>query len=107
LQTILFSASRLSESGQGRLAGADQPAAGGKPVVVRGDAYVCALAMHQVENAPRKLSWHDNFRSPFTKEAHEEDSNPEAVLKNLAAQTGLTFREETRRVRVLRVERVK
>jgi RNA polymerase sigma factor (sigma-70 family) len=65
------------------------------------------VVLDKVDNAPRVLSWHDNLRSPFTKEESDEDRDPEAVLKNIEAQTGLSFREEARRVRVLRVERAK
>jgi hypothetical protein len=65
------------------------------------------IVIDKVENAPRTVSWHDNFRSPFTEEEHEEDHDPGAVLKNITAQTSLTFQEEIKRVRVLQIERMK
>jgi RNA polymerase sigma factor (sigma-70 family) len=61
----------------------------------------------KIEDAPKdRVSWHDNTPSgPFTIEQWEEAHEAEPVLKHLADQTGLTFKEEKRRVRVLFVER--
>jgi hypothetical protein len=61
----------------------------------------------EVEDAPkgRAVSWRYNRRSPFTEQEGKEDTDPEQVLKHLGEQTGLTFKEETRTVRVLFVER--
>jgi RNA polymerase sigma factor (sigma-70 family) len=51
------------------------------------------------------LSWYNHRRSSFTEQEGKEDTDPETVLKHLTEQTGLTFKEENRRVRVLFVER--
>ena len=51
-----------------------------------------------------KVSWHYHFRDSFTDQEHQEDTDATAVLGHLAEQTGLTFAEETRKVRVLFVE---
>jgi RNA polymerase sigma factor (sigma-70 family) len=61
----------------------------------------------KIENLPKaRISWHDNGPDvPFTDEQWQEAHNPEGVFKHLTEQTGLTFREETRRVRILLVER--
>src|SRR5262249_972796 len=61
----------------------------------------------KIEDAPKKeISWDENGPDgPFTDEQWKEAHNPEGVFKHLTEQTGLTFREETRRVRILLVER--
>jgi RNA polymerase sigma factor (sigma-70 family) len=60
----------------------------------------------EVEAPPRgKVSWYNNLRSPFTAEQRLEDTDPERVLKHLTEQTGLTFKEDRRKVRILFVER--
>ncbi len=53
----------------------------------------------------RNFSWRYHRRSPFTDQERREDTDPELVLKHVSEQTGLFFKEETRRVRVLFVER--
>jgi RNA polymerase sigma factor (sigma-70 family) len=59
----------------------------------------------EVEGAPKKVGWRFHKRSPFTEQEAKEDTDPDGVLKHLGEQTGLTFKEENRRVRVLFVER--
>ncbi len=60
----------------------------------------------EVEDAPRSdVSWRYHKRSPFTEEERKEDTDQELVLKHIGEQTGLTFKEETRKVWVLLVER--
>jgi hypothetical protein len=61
----------------------------------------------EVEDPPEgNLSWHYNEpRGPFTDEAFQRSRDPELVLKRLSEQTGLTFTQEPRRVRVIFVER--
>src|SRR5262249_27695552 len=60
----------------------------------------------EVEGAPAgEFSWLFHQRSPSTQETRRQDTNPEAVLHNVAVQTGLEFKEETRKARVLFVER--
>jgi RNA polymerase sigma factor (sigma-70 family) len=60
----------------------------------------------EVEAPPKgEVSWYNNRRSPFTEEQRLEDTDPELVLKHLTEQTGLTFKEERRKVRILFVER--
>jgi RNA polymerase sigma factor (sigma-70 family) len=60
-----------------------------------------------VRDLPKKrLSWHYNLpEGVFTDEGWQAAHDPEGVLKHLAEQTGLTFKEESRKVRVLVVER--
>jgi hypothetical protein len=53
------------------------------------------------------LAWHYNERSPSTEQKRAEDHDPASVLKHLTEQTGLTFKEESRSVPVLFVERAK
>ncbi len=65
------------------------------------------VVLGQAEGLPARLSWHDNERSPFTKEEHEADHAPGPIMQHVTDQTGLTLSEETRRVRVLVVERPK
>jgi hypothetical protein len=60
----------------------------------------------EVEAPPKgEVSWYNNLHSPFTEEQRLEDTDPELVLKHLTEQTGLTFKEERRKVRILFVER--
>jgi hypothetical protein len=67
------------------------------------------IVLGKVENAPPTLSWKDNYgrdgRVPTEKE-EQEDHDPPSVLKHITEQTGLSFTEEARPVRVLFVERV-
>lgn len=59
------------------------------------------VVVDKVEGAPARVSWHYNFRSPFTEEQHAADKNAEAVMKNLSAQTGLSATLEKRTIKVL------
>jgi RNA polymerase sigma factor (sigma-70 family) len=61
----------------------------------------------RIENAPTKqISWHDNTpHKGFTEAEWAEAHDAESVLKHLSEQTGLKFKEETRAIRVLFVER--
>jgi hypothetical protein len=59
----------------------------------------------EVEGAPKKIGWRYHKRSPFTEQEAKEDTDPDGVLKHLGEQTGFTFKEENRQVRVLFVER--
>jgi hypothetical protein len=52
-----------------------------------------------------ELSFTFHYRSPFTNEMEAIDHDPALVLANITAQTGLSFRKETRRVRILFVSR--
>ncbi len=61
----------------------------------------------EVEGAPDHVSWHFNWRAPFTKELLAEDQNPDSVIKHLAEQTGLKVSKEKRRVRVFTIEAMK
>lgn len=61
--------------------------------------YLNDRVVNEVEGPPKgNLNWHENF-------AAEGIKVPELVLQHLTEQTGLTFTKETRRVRVLFVER--
>jgi hypothetical protein len=61
------------------------------------------VVVDKVVNAPKSVSWHYNFRSPFTKEQHAEDKDPAAVMNNLALQTGLTATKVKQKIQVLAV----
>jgi RNA polymerase sigma factor (sigma-70 family) len=64
------------------------------------------VVVGKVEGVPARLSWHDDHPDKaFSQEEWEAAHAAEPVLKHVAEQTGLTIREETRRVRVLVVER--
>jgi hypothetical protein len=71
-----------------------------------GDWIKCRIVA-EVEDAPQQVSWHFNWRAPFTKELLAEDQNPESVLKHLCEQTGLTASKEKRRVRIVSIEALK
>jgi uncharacterized protein (TIGR03067 family) len=60
----------------------------------------------RIEDVPTgRLHWHGNQLATFTEAEQQEAHDPASVLRHLSEQTGLTFREETRPVRVLLVER--
>ncbi|MCI0642046.1 MAG: hypothetical protein L0Y70_23460 [Gemmataceae bacterium] len=67
----------------------------------------------KIEGLPKSVSWHYNVRSPTLKDPNQgidtraEDTNPQAVLANVAAQTGLVVNAEKRKVQVLEVTRSK
>jgi hypothetical protein len=65
----------------------------------------CQVVVDKVEVAPRRVRWHFNARSPFTAEERLADTDPDKVLANVAAQTGLTVKVEKRKVRVLVVKK--
>jgi hypothetical protein len=50
------------------------------------------------------LSWRLHERSPSTDDTRDEDHDPNLVLPNITAQTGLVFTLEKRPVRILFVE---
>lgn len=70
------------------------------------------VAADKFEGLPKKVSWHYNVRSPALLDptrgidTFAEDTDPDAVLANVAVQTGLTVKVEKRKVRVLVVEKV-
>jgi hypothetical protein len=61
----------------------------------------------EVQDPPAMmLSWHYNDRAGGATDAERvEQRDPDAVLQHLAEQTGLTLKEEMRKVRVLFLER--
>jgi RNA polymerase sigma factor (sigma-70 family) len=69
------------------------------------------VVMDKIEGLPKRVSWHYNVRSPMLKDpnrgidTYAEDTNPDAVLENVARQTGLVVKTEKRKVRVLVVEK--
>jgi RNA polymerase sigma factor (sigma-70 family) len=69
------------------------------------------VVLGKVEGLPEEISWTGHFADLIppgvTPEAWEAAHAPGPVLKRVTEQTGLTVREETRRVRVLTVERKK
>jgi hypothetical protein len=61
--------------------------------------YLDKQVVNEVDSPPEGiLHWHNNYR-------REGSKTPDLVLQHLTEQTGLTFTKETRRVRVLFVER--
>lgn len=50
-------------------------------------------------------TWHFNSRSPTTFEELARDTDPQAVMKNIAAQTGLAVKLEQRKIKVLTVKK--
>ncbi len=61
----------------------------------------------EVEDAPKRVAWHFNWRAPYTKELLAQDQDPEAVMKHLAEQFGLTASKQRRKVRVFHIESTK
>ncbi len=60
----------------------------------------------EVKEPPKgELSWFLHAHSPYKEEIKAEDHDPALVLANIKAQTGLSFRKETRRVIILFVSR--
>ncbi|MES1213040.1 MAG: hypothetical protein ABUL64_00500, partial [Singulisphaera sp.] len=51
------------------------------------------------------FTWQLHLRHPDTKQTQAEDHDPQMVMANFAAQTGLKFAQETRPVRILFVKR--
>jgi hypothetical protein len=66
----------------------------------------CRVAIEEVKDAPRSLSWHDNKSSPFPREQYPRDRDLEAVMKNIADQTGLTVKFQKQKINVLVVTMV-
>jgi hypothetical protein len=71
--------------------------------------YVNRRLVSGIADVPKEpLEWHCHERQYTTNtQEYAEDHDPASVFEHLAAQTGLTFEEETRTVPVLFVERVK
>jgi RNA polymerase sigma factor (sigma-70 family) len=70
--------------------------------------FVGKQIVNETEAAPKTtVSWRYHYRDGpgVTEQNRAEDVDPDAVLKNVAVQTGLTFKTETRKVRVLVVEK--
>lgn len=63
------------------------------------------VILGEVDGAPPRVGWHFNARSPATPEEQAQDSDPESVMKNITAQTGLTAKREQRKVKVLTVNK--
>jgi hypothetical protein len=75
-------------------------------------SYVRIRTACEVQNPPKEtLTWSSwtNSEHPRVEDVKNDVKNRDAanVLKHVTEQTGLTFREETRTVQVLFVERVK
>jgi len=68
--------------------------------------WIDAPIVSEVTTLPeRRLTWTLHGRSPSTAQMRAEDHDPNLVLVNITAQTGLTFTKEDRAVRILFVER--
>jgi RNA polymerase sigma factor (sigma-70 family) len=63
------------------------------------------VVLGEITGAPKSLQWHYNYRSPFTEEQRASDRNPDAVLMNFSAQTGLNSKLEKRKVKTLVVKK--
>jgi len=63
------------------------------------------IVLGKIEGAPKRVEWHYNARSPFTEAQRAQDTDPESVMRNLAAQTGLTVVSEKRAIKVLVVRK--
>ncbi|MGL6074355.1 MAG: hypothetical protein ACRC8S_09360 [Fimbriiglobus sp.] len=65
------------------------------------------IALGKIEGEPKKVEWHFNVRSPMLRDPAKgidtlrDDTNPDAVLANIASQTGLKLTTEKRKVRLL------
>ncbi len=71
-------------------------------------AWIERPVLNEVEAPPKvNVGWHDNVRSPFTEKEHREDHDEALVLQHLHEQTGLTFTEERRPIRIRFIERAK
>ena len=44
------------------------------------------------------MRWHENARGMATAEERAQDTNPDAVMNNIAAQTGLTVKREKQKI---------
>jgi beta-lactamase regulating signal transducer with metallopeptidase domain len=68
-------------------------------------AWIELPVVSEVQEQPsRQISWRLNGRTPFTEAMRAEDHDADKVLANVAKQTGLRFRRETRPVRVVVAE---
>jgi hypothetical protein len=71
------------------------------------------VVAEKIEGTPKRVSWHDNVRSPMIKDpangidTYAEDTNAAAVLNNLADQTGLKLAVAKRKVKLLVVKSAK
>jgi RNA polymerase sigma factor (sigma-70 family) len=65
------------------------------------------VVLGKVEGLPAQVTWGEQGQWPVTPQSWEAEHAPGPVLKRVTEQTGLTVREETRRVRVLVVQRLK
>ncbi|HTU27560.1 MAG TPA: efflux RND transporter periplasmic adaptor subunit, partial [Pirellulales bacterium] len=72
-----------------------------------GDWIGTPIVSEAAEPHPKTITWLLHARSPFTAQMQAEDHDPEAVLANIAAQTGLTFQRQTRPVKTLVVREAK
>ena len=63
------------------------------------------IAVGEIAGTPKRVEWHFNSRSPFTAEERAQDTDAEAVMRNIAAQTGLTAKLEKRKIQVLVVKK--
>jgi RNA polymerase sigma factor (sigma-70 family) len=61
--------------------------------------------INEVEKGPgARLVWREFYRNPASEEQWSQDRAPAAVLANVSAQSGLTFKTEMRKVRVVFVD---
>ena len=69
--------------------------------------FIGRRVIDQTDPASRDVALKHRYhqRHPATPETTAEDTDPEKVLKNVAEQTGLSFKTEKRKVRMLFVEK--
>lgn len=106
----LYSRGLIERPGGGGAGGGS----GTLPEFVRGlQRFVNQRVVAEVEGAPKEVVWRLNVRSPMEtdpatgKDTYAEDTEAGPVLRNVCAQTGLTFAVEKRKVPVLVVKRAK
>jgi tetratricopeptide (TPR) repeat protein len=74
-------------------------------------SYINRRIVNEVEQPTGRVSWTNNLRGMIIRDpvrgidTDAEDRDPDAVLRNVAAQTGLTFKTEKRTVRALFVRK--
>jgi len=68
-------------------------------------SWVGCRVVSEADGLPKEIGWGNHTRSPFTEEMRKEDTDRELVFQHISEQTGLIFKTENRKVRVLFVER--
>ena len=73
--------------------------------LVNAGSYIGRRIVSDVTEKPKaRITWY-NHNSTIVLPGPDPNQDPDGVLKNITAQTGLTFKTEKRKVRVLIVEK--